>query len=39
MDFRFAVVELGSHLRELADQLPDYHRRRDVLHNWVLPEE
>ncbi|MFI5770575.1 hypothetical protein ACIA74_18850 [Streptomyces sp. NPDC051658] len=39
IDFRFAVVGLGTHLREIADYLPDYQRRRDILSNWVLPEE
>ncbi|MBB5935710.1 TniQ family protein [Streptomyces zagrosensis] len=39
IDFRLAVVELGTHLHEIADQLPDYQRRRDILSDWVLPEE
>ncbi|MCH0565585.1 MULTISPECIES: TniQ family protein [unclassified Streptomyces] len=37
-DFRIAVTELGLHLGENIDRLPDYQRRRDVLRDWVIPQ-
>jgi hypothetical protein len=38
-DFRIAMVELGLHLGENVDRLPDYQRRRDALRGWVLRQD
>ncbi|MFF8173595.1 hypothetical protein [Streptomyces chartreusis] len=37
-DFRIAMTELGLHVGEHRDRLPDYQRRRDSLRDWVLPQ-